>query len=154
MSQQRSDQARRVENMLSVGTIAEVDDAGGRLRLSISGRLTNWIPYPATVGRNCTVWQPARVGTQVLAACPSGDPANAVVAQMLYSNSVPRPEQSSNIDVIKFNDGTTVQYDSGAGILTIIAPKVVIKGDVEVDGAITATGSIIDSGGNTNHHSH
>jgi len=38
---------------------------------------------------------------------------------------------------------------------TIIAPGGInIIGDVKVNGNITASGSIIDAAGNTNHHSH
>lgn len=33
-------------------------------------------------------------------------------------------------------------------------PQVTLNGDLQVNGSINATGSIIDAGGNSNHHSH
>lgn len=66
--------------------------------------------------------------------------------------------------------GATALYDAEGNIIKLMGPDVVmdfgsrtitmtggtwnIKGDLNVDGNITATGSIIDTTGNTNHHSH
>lgn len=66
--------------------------------------------------------------------------------------------------------GSTALYDASGNIIKLMGPDVVmdfasntitltggtwnIKGDLNVDGNITATGSIIDTTGNTNHHSH
>jgi phage baseplate assembly protein V len=65
------------------------------------------------------------------------------------------------------NGGSTLKVDNKgpiniicAGTCTITAPNVIINGPVQivgnltVSGDITATGVIMDSGGNTNHHSH
>lgn len=66
--------------------------------------------------------------------------------------------------------GATALYDASGNIIKLFGPDVImdfgsrtvtmtggtwnIKGDLNVDGNITATGSIIDTTGNTNHHSH
>lgn len=38
--------------------------------------------------------------------------------------------------------------------ITLEAPLLTLKGEVTVEGSVNATGSIMDSGGNTNHHTH
>ena len=145
---------RRTENLLAVGTVASTDDAGQGLRLRLSGRLTGTVQYPGLVRRNFTAWFPMREGAQVLAACPSGDPNNAVIVQTLYTSGIARPASDSNTDIVKWNDGAEVSYNSGSGVMTLKAARIKIIGDVEIEGNLIATGSIIDSGGNTNHHSH
>jgi hypothetical protein len=41
-----------------------------------------------------------------------------------------------------------------AGNVTIQASRINLQGSLNVDGDISATGTIVDAGGNTNHHSH
>lgn len=119
MSLPLSDLQRRLENVIHLGTIAEVDHAKALLRLDLSGRLTGWLRWPAEIGRNFRRWRPLRVGTQVLAACPSGDPANALIIQILYTDALPPPETSDDVDLVLFDDGTMARYDIAAKELTV-----------------------------------
>lgn len=107
-----ADIQRRLENLVAFGVITRVDHEGRRVRATISGRETGWLPYPADIGANFIRWKPLRAGTQVVLACPSGNPANAVIVQVLYSDALPPPDTSDGLDVIQWNDGTTVSYDS------------------------------------------
>jgi phage baseplate assembly protein V len=124
MSRILSDLNRRLDNLLGLGTIAEVDFAARppMVRLDLSGRLTDWRPIPAEIGANFRRWRPLRVGTQVLVACPSGDPANAVIVQILYTDSLAPPSTAENVDLIEWNDGTVVRHDSTARVTTIASP--------------------------------
>ncbi len=133
MSLALSDILRRMHNLIGLGTISEVDHSSARVRVDINGRVTAWLPVPAEIGANFRRWRPLRVGTQVLVACPSGDPANAVIVQILYSDSLPPPSNSGAVDVIQWNDGTFAEYDAGSQTLTIHS-----AGDVN----ITAEGTI------------
>jgi phage baseplate assembly protein gpV len=57
-----------------------------------------------------------------------------------------------NINVTQGEDGfITITCD---GPITITAPEISVAGNLNVNGNIYATGTIIDDGGNTNHHSH
>ncbi len=76
---------RRFENLIRIGTIADVDYQGKRLRVKSGELLTDWLPWPAEIGRNFKHWRPLRDNTQVVLACPSGDPAQALIISMLYS---------------------------------------------------------------------
>lgn len=207
MSQSQSDIARRLHNVASFGTIADVDHATGRVRVNVNGRLTGWLPAPGSIGQNFRAWSPTRVGTQVLVTSPSGDPANGVVSQILYSQGLPPAATGGTTDVVLWDDGTRLEYDSAAaafvvdvqsagtatvrvgaaqieadnetltlkvggsaititaGGITIAAPtigmsaaggagKATLAGSFEMDGSLSASGSIMDAGGNSNHHSH
>lgn len=107
-----ADLNRRIESIIRLGTIAEVDHAARKLRVKTGGLLTNWLAWPAEVGRNFRRWRPLRTGTQVVLACPSGDPAQAVIIQILYTQELDTPSDQPHIDLIEFNDGSAIQYDS------------------------------------------
>jgi phage gp45-like len=63
--------------------------------------------------------------------------------------------------------GATAIYDANGNIISLVGNKIrlvaplfefvgslALEGDLEVEGNIHATGTIIDDAGNTNHHSH
>lgn len=139
MSRTVADQNRRLDNLLCFGTIAAVDFAARppMVRLDLSGRPTDWRPIPAEIGANFRRWRPLRVGTQILAACPSGDPANAVIVQILYTDSLAPPSTDENVDLIAWDDGTVVRYDSAARKMDVTT-----VGDItaQADGRIDITG--------------
>lgn len=72
---------------------------------------------------------------------------------------------------VRFSDEAAIEYDRkqhqltvNGGIekivievktsITITAPLTTINSNIQVNGNINASGTIIDAGGNTNHHSH
>ena len=107
-----SELTRLLHNVLAFGTIADVDHATVQVRLDINGRLSAWLPAPAVITQNYRGSFHLRIGTQVLVACPSGDPGNAVIVAVLYSDSLPTPSTDGGIDVVQWNDGTRVDYDA------------------------------------------
>lgn len=114
-----TDLARKASNSIGLGIIAEVDHPSARVKVNINGRLTGWLQTPAEIGNNFIRWRPLRIGTQVLTVSPGGDPANAIIAQILYSAALAPPADKGEIDLIKFDDGTTLQYDSEKHELSI-----------------------------------
>lgn len=148
MSLQSSDHSRLIDNIVCLGTVAEVDHAAARVRLNLAGRLTGWLPYPAEIGANFIRWRPLRVGTQVLAACPSGNPANAVIAQILYTDALPPPAHDGTRDLIQWDDGSLAEYDSAAKRMRVVSAG---KIQAEAAGDITAAAggnAEITAGGN------
>lgn len=121
MSLVQSEISRLLDNVIQFGTIAEVDDANRRVRLFLSGRRTGWLPYPCEIGQNFRRWCPLRVGTQVVAGCPSGNPANAVILKILYTDALPPPSTDSAVDLIQWNDGSLVKYDSAAKRMEVVS---------------------------------
>lgn len=121
MSHTLTEIARKLANLIGLGTIAQADHSSARVKVDINGRVTDWLPIPADIGNNFIRWRPLRVGTQVLVACPGGDPANAIIVQILYSAALSPPANRGDVDIIAFDDGTTLEYDTGAKRLTVKA---------------------------------
>lgn len=140
MDRALSDLSRRFDNLLTFGTIAAVDHAHAKVKLLLSGRSTGWLPYPAEIGANFRRWRPLRPGTQVLAACPGGNPANAVIIQILYTDALPPPAEVGTHDLIQFDDGTLVRYDAAAKTLDVVS-----AGDI---GISAPAGTIVIDGKN------
>ncbi len=170
---------RRIENLLCYASVAEVDDAGRKLRLDIAGRRTGWLPYPAEIGANFRRWRPLRIGTQVVAGCISGDPANAVVLAILYTDALSPPGADETLDTVVFDDGTALSYDSAAHKLAVsaagdiavtaakdmtasVSGKLVVRaaggieiaGDIELSGKLNATGDVTARGISLSSHTH
>lgn len=138
-----ADMARRLENLITLGSVAELDHPGRRLRVQSGELLTDWLPWPAEMGRNHIRWRPLRLGQQLILACPSGDPAQAAIIGQLYSASMPPPSTDENLDIVQWEDGSLVSYDSAAHRYTIT----VNGGDLQLN----ATGNVNATiGGNAN----
>ncbi|WP_076461582.1 phage baseplate assembly protein V [Marinobacterium stanieri] len=156
---------RRLESLIRLGTIAQVDHAARRLRVKTGDLLTGWLPWPAEVGRNFRRWRPLREGAQVVLACPSGDPAQAAIIGMLYTQSLDRPSADPDVDLIEFEDGTRLEYNSHShhlnaecvGDVTIVSPthvtidcpdstltgKLTVNNNIRCNAKITAAGDVI-----------
>lgn len=179
MSFTLSDLYRRFENLIRIGTIAEVDEQNLRLRVQSGELLTDWLPWPTQVGNNFIHWRPLRVNTQVVLCCPSGDPAQALIVSILYSDALQPANVDAALDVVQFNDGTTIQYDSAQKALTLssagdihfiaqnsihlhagnkvqsTAENHVTEGKVHIAGPVTQTGGDFTSDGvSAQHHKH
>ena len=160
--------SRKLENLLVFATVHELNETNRRLRVLIDDddgevHTTGWLPWPADVGRNYLRWRPLRQGTQVLIACPSGNLANGQVVGMLYTEAITPPSNNPAMDVIAFNDGTTIKYDSDTskltveavgdmemitpGIFKINAQELDITADTRIRGSVNQTGGDITSDG-------
>lgn len=153
---------RRIENLLRLGKIIKVDHDARKVQVQ-TGELTPWLNWPTEMGRNFKRWRPLRVGTQVLIGCLSGDPAQANILGMLYTEDLQSPSVDPDIDLIEFNDGTKLQYNSSNSTLlidctgpvtvkspdkiTLDTPQTDVKGKLDVDGLLTYKGGMSGSGG-------
>lgn len=139
-----SDIERRLANLVRIGVIDQVNEGERQIRVRSGGTLTAWLPWPADVGRNFVRWRPLRAGQQVILVSPSGDLAQAVVAGMLYTGAIGAPESSPDLDVVRFEDGTVLRYDSATSKLQIEC-----VGDVQiqcVNAELTATAATVTAG--------
>ncbi len=124
---------RQLENLIRIGTIAVVDHAAHKLKVQSGELLTNWLDWPAEIGRNYKRWRPLRLHTQVIISCPAGDPAQAMIIGMLYSSDLLPPSSDPDIDLIAFDDGSFLEHHQGNKTL-----KLHSAGDF----TITAAGNI------------
>ena len=121
---------RRIDNLLRVGQVAEVDTDRARVRVHYgvgaagSGleAQTDWIPWlTQRAGADRTWWAPS-VGEQVLVLAPAGDLASAVALPAVYQQSAPPPAQDAAKHVTVYEDGCVVRYDAAAHVAAIELP--------------------------------
>jgi phage baseplate assembly protein V len=143
--------ARLIENLIRVGTVAEVSH--GRppaVRVTTGGITTTWLPWCEKRAGGTRTWNPPTKGEQVVLLCPSGDPSNGIVLCAIPSAANDAPSQSPNETVTLYPDGALVKYDHAAGMLTVegvktvfleAATSVLVKcPDTTFDGNVTVKG--------------
>ncbi|MFZ8784965.1 phage baseplate assembly protein V [Thermocrinis sp.] len=145
--------------------------------------VSNWLPVVHhKTQKDKAYWLPD-IGEYVIVAFDEeGEHSDGYVLGAIYNNKDTPPVANRNKFFVRFEDGTEIEYDKKTHILRVKAQTVQIQagtviiesnvningslnvsgggaavnivGNLEVIGNIHATGSIIDEGGNTNHHSH
>jgi phage baseplate assembly protein V len=150
------DLARRLESLIRLGTIAEVDLSASRCRIASGGLTTDWLPWLTLRAGTTRTWDPPTVGEQVVVLSPSGEPSAGVVLFGLYSDSIPAPSASADEDLRLYPDGARIRYNHATGALeatgvktalvqasescTLDTPLTTITGDLVVQGKATIHG--------------
>ncbi|WP_421865117.1 phage baseplate assembly protein V [Motiliproteus sp.] len=149
---------RRLDNLIRLGTIAVLDHGNRRLKVTSGELLTGWLDWPAEIGANYKRWRPLRSGTQVVLACPGGDPTQAKIIGMLYSNNITSPSSNDAIDLIEFDDGSLLEHNAATQKLTLhSAGDLVLSADstVRIIGPVVQTGGDMTSDDvSVQHHPH
>ena len=153
------DLQRRMANMIRRGRIHGVDfsQTPPRVQVAYDNDLTTgqpvvsgWLPW--VNGRASSAsrvdWEPLAVGEQVLILSESGDLSAGVVVPSIADATNAVPEQSPDIHVSRYEDGTTLSYDRAGHILSVDVQGEMtlnVTGNVRLkaDGDITADGSTI-----------
>lgn len=155
------DLARRLANLLRLGTIDEIDHPAARVR---SGEIiTTWLPWSTWRAGATATWSAPTVGEQVLILAPSGDLAGAVVLPAIYTDAHPAPSSSPSQHVTRYPDGATISYDhatgqadisgvtlvtvQASGAVVIDAPITTVTGMLTVQGLITYQSGLAGTGG-------
>lgn len=144
---------RRIENMIRLGTVAEVDHAGVRVRVATGGLSTDWLPWLHRRAGSTRDWDPPTVGELVVILSPSGDPAVGVVLPGINQTQASAPSGCTSECVRTYPDGARISYNHATGALsatgiqtalvqaaqsvTIDAPQSHFTGSVQVDGKLT-----------------
>ena len=121
MNADLSDLTRLLQNLIRLGTIAEVKGARARVQLGPT-LTTDWLKWATPrAGSTCT-WSAPTVGEQVIVFSPGGDLTRGVILPALYSQEFDAPESSPTIHTTHYPDGAVVQYDHAAHALTATLP--------------------------------
>lgn len=141
-----ADLPRLLSNLIRTGTIAEVDPAQQRVRVSTGELTTDWAPWFARRAGSTLTWSAPSVGEQVLVLCPEGDPANAVVLCGLYSDQVAPPSSDPAVDVVQYADGAQVAYNAQSHVLSAVLPagatvQITADGGTTINGPLTVNGA-------------
>lgn len=113
---------RRLENLVRVGTIAEVHySAPARCRVRTGNLTTAWVPWLAqrAGGRKANHWWPPVVGEQCLLLAPGGDLLNAVALPGLYSDANPQSSGDSKVFRMDWSGEDSMVHDAEMSQLTI-----------------------------------
>lgn len=114
---------RQTHNQLRLATVKEIDWEKRLFRAQSGDLETNWLAVPAYVSHNFRAWFPLREQMQVVLLVAGGDYNTAVVVGVLWCDTVPAPDipedQRRWLDLIEFNDGSKIEYDSQRHRLTI-----------------------------------
>lgn len=165
---------------LEYGEVSAVDYKTCRIRVRLDERdgvQSYWLNVPQrhTQGTKSRSLMP-EIGEQV-AVLLDTDGVAGVYLGGVYSTAEPPPVVDQDTDLVRFRDGTTVAYDSAAGAMEISCvgivrlqaaqsvtvkalnvvldtPQATLEGNLQVNGNVSATGTVMDAGGNSNHHSH
>lgn len=163
-----SDLFRLLQNLIRLGTIAQVE--GAKARVKIGPQLTSeWLSWITPRAGSTCAWSAPTVGEQVMVLSPGGDLTRGVILPALFSKAFDAPESSDAIHTTHYPDGAVVQYDHVAHILsatlpggtaiitadkvTSDAPLTVCTGDLTVMGSLlveqnaTVTGATALNGG-------
>ncbi|MCE0890598.1 phage baseplate assembly protein V [Pseudomonas alloputida] len=139
---------RLLENLVRLGTIAEVQHAPPRVQVRTGGILTTWLPWLALRAGADREWDPPTVDEQVILLSPSGQLANGIAITGLFSDQIPANGDRAGLKRRTYAHGAVVEYDSVAHHLRAILPS---GGTSEVisDGGIRIVGDIVHEGNYT-----
>ena len=151
-----ADLARLIENIVRLGTIAEVQMQPPRVKVKSGTLTTTWLPWLALRAGADREWDPPTIGEQVVLLSPSGNLAQGVVLAGLFSDLIPANGDRAGLHRRTYRDGAVIEYDSIAKHLRATLPgtaEVIAEGDIDVTSnaniSAVALGDInLNSGGN------
>lgn len=145
---------RLLENLIRLGTIAEVQHVPPRVRVSTGELLTTWLPWIALRAGADQDWDPPTEGEQVVLMSPSGQLANGVVLTGLFSDQIPANGDRAGLRRRTYADGAVIEYDSVAHHLRAVLPaggtsEVISDGGIRIVGDIEHVGNYTQTGNQT-----
>ena len=169
---------RRLAALIQAGTVAEVDYASARCRVQVGPWISAMLPWLSLGAGEARHWRAPSVGEQALIVAPSGEPAGGFVLPGFYTEQHAQAgDARPKAMAWRMPDGCLLEYDWEAGALkasgsksisvesggtvtlkcaalVVDAPSATFKGNLKIDGNVDAAGSVMDGGGNSNHHKH
>jgi phage baseplate assembly protein V len=155
-----------LQNLIRVGRVSSINPEKATVRVLFEDK-DNLVSYdlpvivPQTM-KNKDYYMPD-IGEQVLCIFLPNGIQEGFCLGSFYSEKDKPAENNPNIRGVTFEDGSKITFNRKTKTLEVYAKGVVnikaaggvnITGDLHVDGNIDATGSIIDTTGNTSHHTH
>jgi phage baseplate assembly protein V len=165
-----ADIQRLIGDLVREGTVVSVDLPAGTARVRFADDLTTGdIPWQCGRSGKTRVWSPPSVGEQVSVLSPEADTARGVIVGSLSSDAHPHAAQDGSTR-IDFEDGAWCGYDPGSGDFTVmvgagkatiiarggvrLVGPVRIEGDIDLQGAMTATNDVVADGKSLKNHVH
>ena len=111
---------RRIEQIVKMGVISEVDHRAGLCRVSFGERVSPPSPWlMGRCGKDKEYWAPD-IGEQAIFFSPYGDGSEGIVMTGIFSDRIPLPaEAGEGRHVTEYADGTRMLVDRNAHIVEI-----------------------------------
>ena len=149
--------SRLIENLIRLGTVAEVDHGSlqdkrpARVRVQSGELLTGWLPWAALRAGTTRDWDPPTVGEQVLVLSPSGQTAQGIAITGLFSALIPANGDRAGLHRRTYPDGAVLEYDSVTHRLRAVLPEggvtdLISPGGINIVGPINHQGDYIQTG--------
>ncbi|OQX16150.1 MAG: hypothetical protein BWK73_04615 [Thiothrix lacustris] len=135
-----SEAERESRSSTGLATILDLDFSGKRVRITDeNGFESDWLRWPADVGRNYVRWRPLRKGQGVVYLALGGDLSQAQIVGTLYTDAVDSPSTDPEVDLIQFENGNLIEHSMTSGKFRIV-------GDVDLTGTLNASDDVIAAG--------
>lgn len=160
-----AEHSRRQENVVRLGTIAEVNHAAARVRVKSGGNDSNWLAWLSLRAGATREWNPPTVGEQCLVLSPGGEMAVGIVLLGIFSDAIPAPSTSPDEHLRVYPDGARILYNHATGALSasgiktalveasekckVDCPESEFTGNVMVRGTLTYLGGLNNAGTGT-----
>lgn len=147
---------RLIQNLVRLGTIAEIDHDAARVRVKSGDLLTAWVPWLTARAGNTRDWNPPTVGEQAVVFSPGGDTANAIAMPGIYQNAHPAPSSNPALIGRWYPDGAVIEYDhinhhlraTLPGSAEITAPGgALLNADTTINGRLSINGNSVTHNG-------
>lgn len=127
---------RKIERMVIVATVVDLDTAATKARVEIApGVISNWLSFIQLGSKDVRIWCPPVIGSQVVVLSPGGDTANGLILPGPYEGAAPDNRAASMRVTMP---GIDIQMIAGVATVTLTTAH--ITGDVVIDGALRLTG--------------
>ncbi len=164
---------RRLDNLVRLGTVAEIDHGAARVRVQSGELLTNWLPWLTAQAGERKSWAPPAIDEQVLLISPSGELSAGVVIPAIYQDAFPAPSDDEHLTHLVLQDGAVIDYHSNehklravlpdGGKLEVTSPgeikittegtlRIDAAGGIELNGDVSITGAVDITGANVTHN--
>jgi len=113
---------RKINNIVQIGTIVEIDNKKALARVNILGRVTDFLPVKMIGNSFIKVFIPVRIGEQVMVVCPYGNANSGYVIPSIFNRNLPEPSGATEDKaIVEFAGG--VRIDSDGANITINVPE-------------------------------
>ncbi len=140
---------RRIEQVLRLGAVVEVDHTKARCRVRSGQLLSAWVPWMVRRAGETRTWCPPTVGEQCLLLSPGGDTSAAIALVGLYSAEKEAPNKSVAVHTTHFPDGAVISYDHASHALAATLPDNSSFAITATKGTINVDQLTVNAGGTT-----
>lgn len=113
---------RRLNNLIRIGQVEQVDYSQARARVRCGAQLTDWIAWTSLRAGGDRDWVAPEVGEAVVILALGGRPELSVIIGSIYHDAHPANGDRADLRRVTFADGTVCEYDRAAHRFTLNVP--------------------------------